>query len=95
MQGHYRLTTPGVELIEASINAFAAEGVEVLVTDFRVFRDHGDVVSSVTLWGVSDGHSWLNNWPLNGRTNYALLFDRQLRPKRALQRVIEVATEGE
>jgi endo-1,4-beta-xylanase len=40
---------------------------------------------------VSDGHSWLNNWPVKGRTNHALLFDRQLRAKRSWQSVIQAA----
>ena len=58
---------------------------------FGVFSKHSDRLHSVTLWGVSDGHSWLNNWPVRGRTNYALLFDRELRPKRAWQSVIQAA----
>jgi endo-1,4-beta-xylanase len=58
---------------------------------FEVFSKHSDRLHSVTLWGVSDGHSWLNNWPVRGRTNYALLFDRELRAKRAWQSVIQAA----
>jgi endo-1,4-beta-xylanase len=58
---------------------------------FKVFLKHSGPLHSVTLWGVSDGHSWLNNWPVRGRTNYAQLFDRQLRPKRSWQRVIAAA----
>jgi len=45
-------------------------------------------ITRVTLWGVSDGNSWLNNFPVGGRTNYPLLFDRQLRPKPAFSAVI-------
>jgi hypothetical protein len=61
---------------------------------FALFVQHSDKVKSVTLWGVSDGHSWLNNWPVNGRTNYALLFDRELRPKTAWQAVSDAAGTG-
>jgi hypothetical protein len=43
--------------------------------------------------GTIDGHSSLNYWPVSGRTNDALLFDRPLRPKRALRRVIRIATD--
>ena len=43
---------------------------------FAVFVKHHDVVSRVTFWGVTDGDSWLNNWPVKGRTAYPLLFDR-------------------
>jgi endo-1,4-beta-xylanase len=58
---------------------------------FKVFSKHSKHVHSVTLWGVSDRYSWLNNWPVRGRTNYALLFDRDLRAKRSWQSVIEAA----
>jgi len=40
-------------------------------------------------WGLDDGHSWLNNYPVIGRTNHALLFDRQLRPKPAHAAVVD------
>ncbi|HEY9154448.1 MAG TPA: endo-1,4-beta-xylanase [Opitutaceae bacterium] len=40
-------------------------------------------VLSITFWGLHDGRSWLNDFPVLGRTNHALLFDRQLRPKPA------------
>jgi endo-1,4-beta-xylanase len=46
-------------------------------------------VTRVTLWGVGDGDSWLNNFPVWGRTNYPMLFDRQLRPKPAFGAVIK------
>jgi endo-1,4-beta-xylanase len=46
-------------------------------------------ITRVTLWGVSDRDSWLNNFPVRGRTNHPLLWDRQLRPKPAFRAVIE------
>jgi endo-1,4-beta-xylanase len=58
---------------------------------FRVYLKHRDVVKRVTLWGVSDGDSWRNNWPVKGRTNYPLLFDRNGLPKPAFDAVIRVA----
>ncbi len=69
----------------------AARAAQRWADIFAVFSRHADHVHSVTLWGVSDKYSWLNNWPVRGRTNYALLFDRELRPKQAWQRVIEAA----
>lgn len=139
-QGHFQLRSPSLESLEASLNAFSATGVEVLVSEldvdvlppvnqnqgadlsvnaalaaqldpyakclpsnvaeqaaarwgalFQLFRRHSDQLHSVTLWGVSDLTSWLNDWPVNGRTNYALLFDRQLNPKQSWQKVIEAA----
>ena len=55
---------------------------------FKLFLKHKDKISRVTFWGVNDGGSWLNNWPINGRTNYPLLFDRQYQPKKAYESVI-------
>ena len=59
---------------------------------FAVFLRHKDAIGRVTFWGVSDGDSWLNNWPTPGRTNYPLLFDRQHRPKPAFDAVIGVSS---
>jgi len=55
---------------------------------FQVFRKHRDVIDRVTFWGVADGDSWLNNWPMKGRTNHPLLFDRYGRAKPALAAII-------
>ena len=45
----------------------------------------------MTLWGVHDGGSWLNGFPVRGRTDYPLLFDRQGQPKPAFFAVQEAA----
>ena len=137
-QSHLRLQTPGLDAIEASIQAFGDAGVEVLVSEmdidvlpsagqgnsdlsdpavaarlnpyvnclpddiaaqlaarwgslFALFARHSAQIHSVTIWGVSDAYSWLNNTPVNGRTDYGVLFDRQLAPKTAWQSVIEAA----
>jgi endo-1,4-beta-xylanase len=55
---------------------------------FSLFMKHRDKISRVTFWGVNDGQSWLNNFPVRGRTNYPLLFDRQFKPKPAFYTVI-------
>jgi endo-1,4-beta-xylanase len=59
---------------------------------FRVYVKHRDTVERVTAWGVTDGDSWLNDWPVQGRTNYPLLFDRSGQPKPAYDAVIAVAS---
>jgi endo-1,4-beta-xylanase len=59
---------------------------------FAVYWKHRDVVNRVTLWGVTDGQSWLNDWPVRGRTSYPLLFDRNGQPKPAFQAVLMTAT---
>lgn len=55
---------------------------------FRVFLQHRGTLTRVTFWGVTDQDSWLNNWPVKGRTNYPLLFDRNAQPKPAYDAVI-------
>lgn len=48
---------------------------------FGLFEKHADVISRVTAWGVSDGDSWKNDFPVKGRHDYPLLFDRNYQPK--------------
>lgn len=58
---------------------------------FKLFLKHQDKISRVTLWGVTDGDSWRNNWPVRGRKDYPLLFDRQYKAKAVVQRICENA----
>ncbi|HKG92460.1 MAG TPA: endo-1,4-beta-xylanase [Gemmatimonadaceae bacterium] len=55
---------------------------------FRVYLRHRDVIDRITFWGVRDGDSWLNDWPVRGRTNHPLVFDRAGRPKPAFDAVV-------
>ncbi len=55
---------------------------------FAVVAKHPGVVTRVTFWGTHDGTSWLNGWPVRGRTNHPLLWDRSLAPKTALAAVL-------
>jgi endo-1,4-beta-xylanase len=146
IQGHWGLNYPKTEYIEAAIDAYAALGVKVMITEldvdvlpltregqiigtgmshpqfqleefeayldpwpdglpasverqvadrwaelFRIFHARRDQLARVTLWGAHDGLSWKNNYPVPGRTNYALLFDRNLQPKPAFHAVVSVA----
>lgn len=56
---------------------------------FEVFREYADVVTNVTFWGAADDVSWLNNFPVRGRPNYPLLFDREHREKKAFFAITE------
>jgi endo-1,4-beta-xylanase len=56
---------------------------------FRLFLKYRKDIARITFWGVNDGQSWLNGWPIRGRTNYPLLFDRNNKPKDAFYKVIE------
>jgi beta-xylosidase/GH35 family endo-1,4-beta-xylanase len=138
IQGHWGMNYPTSEELEAFINAIAALGVKVMVTEmdidvlpsaydykgaditknvelrkelnpypdglpdemqkkladryaglFAIFLKHKGTISRVTLWGVYDKTSWLNNWPVKGRTSYPLLFDRNYQPKPAFDAVIK------
>ena len=131
MQSHNGYNYPDYAEYEKSIEAFAAEGVKVMMTEldvnmlpnpegfggaevsqnfelqakynpyvkgldkkaqklfnqryldlFKIIERHKNVISRVTFWGVNDGHTWLNDWPIKGRTNYPTLIDRnnQLKP---------------
>jgi endo-1,4-beta-xylanase len=60
---------------------------------FRLFLKHHDKISRVTLWGVSDGDSWCNDWPMPGRTDYPLLFDRQHQPKPVVAEIVKMARQ--
>lgn len=126
IQGHWLLGFPEVQWIHDSIEAYAALGIDILVTELDVdvlprtvaganmaTVDEGpnpypdalpdsvqqelaetyhdfftallahDEVKMITFWGSHDGRSWLNDFPVTGRTNYPLLFDRDLQRKPA------------
>ena len=132
IQGHWLLDWPPPQMIEDGIEALAATGVKVMITELDVDvlpRDvsgadmaqlesganpyknglpaatqgklaarYGEIMTailrhrSVTLvgfWGTHDGRSWLNDFPVKGRTNHPLLFDRQLQPKPAFDAAIK------
>lgn len=57
---------------------------------FQLFIKHKDKIKRVNFWGTTDQYSWLNNWPIKGRTNYPLLFDRDGKPKPAFYSVIKL-----
>jgi endo-1,4-beta-xylanase len=82
---------------EARMNPYADGFTEEVLTEwneacteiFRLFLKHQDKISRVTTWGVTDNNSWKNNWPIRGRTDYPLLFDRDYQPKPVVQTIIE------
>ena len=137
LQGHWLIDRPPAQLIDDAIEAFAAEGLKVMITELDVdvlprtvtganmqTVDHGPnpypngltdemqqrltdryrsifehlvkhpSVVNITFWGSHDGRSWLNNFPVTGRTNHALLFDRQLKNKPAHAAVLKVFEEA-
>ena len=148
IQGHWGLNYPSREHIEAAIDAYAALGVKVMVTEldvdvlpltkegqiigqgmthpqfqlpefkrfldpyrdglpdevqrqlagryaelFRIFHGRRDRLHRVSVWGVEDGMSWKNGYPIPDRTNYTLLFDREGQAKPALDAVLAVPAQ--
>ena len=54
---------------------------------FGLFVKNRANLQRVTFWGVTDGRSWLNNFPVRGRVNHPLLWDRNGKPKPAFSAV--------
>ena len=86
---------------QAAMNPYAAglpDSVATVWNDrmeafFDLFLKHSDKITRVTLWGVTDNHSWKNNWPVRGRTDYPLLFDRNYQPKPVVGAIVEAASK--
>lgn len=57
---------------------------------FKLFLKHQDKISRVTLWGLNDSQSWLNDWPIVGRTSYPLLFDTKFQKKQAYDSIMSL-----
>ena len=55
---------------------------------FTIFNKYKDKISRVTFWGLHDGISWKNNYPVYGRTDYPLIFDREMKPKKAYYSIV-------
>jgi endo-1,4-beta-xylanase len=71
------------ETVQAALTARYAEL-------FSIFYGRKEKISRVALWGVEDGMSWKNDYPIPRRTNYPLLWDRNKQPKPALKSIISI-----
>lgn len=56
---------------------------------FALFRKYKNVLSGVTFWNISERYSWLDNFPVKNRKDYPLLFDKDLKPKKAFWEVVK------
>jgi endo-1,4-beta-xylanase len=142
MQGHWGLDYPDMDELEKAIQAFAATGLKIHITEldmrvlpdpsggsgaeveknyafqekfnpyksglpdsvqtmiterwllfFKTFNKYKNHIERVTLWGIHDGFSWRNNWPVFGRTSYPLLFNRDFSPKPAVEAIIKATNQ--
>jgi endo-1,4-beta-xylanase len=62
---------------------------EVYQMCFELFRKYKGNITSVTFWNISDRSSWLDDFPVRGRKDYPLLFDKDLKPKSAYYKVVQ------
>ena len=60
---------------------------------FNLYLKHQDKVERVTVWGVTDLDSWKNDFPIKGRTDYPLLFDREYKTKPIVNKLIQLVTD--
>ncbi|ACU08176.1 Endo-1,4-beta-xylanase A precursor [Flavobacteriaceae bacterium 3519-10] len=60
---------------------------------FSLFKKYQETVQRVTFWGVADGDSWKNDFPIVGRTDYPLLFDRNYQAKPVVKKLVELNKE--
>lgn len=58
-------------------------------TAFDVFRDKKDVLTGITFWNLSDRGSWLDNRTPRRGKHYPLLFDTEMKPKKAFWEVVK------
>ena len=58
---------------------------------FGLFLKYNDVVDRVTVWGLTDNGTWLNNFPIRGRKDYPVLFDRNNQRKPVVDEMIKMA----
>ena len=144
IQAHWGLNFPKNKYIQEAIDAYAALGIKVMITEldvdvlpltkegqiigrsmmesqfqleefetfldpyknglpksveqdlanrykelFEIFVKNRDKIDRVTLWGIHDGMSWKNDYPIPNRTNYTLLYNRDMQPKLARQVILE------
>jgi endo-1,4-beta-xylanase len=145
MQGHWGLNYPKKEYIEAAIDAYAALGIKVMITEldidvlpltregqiigtgmlhpqfqeeefeeyldpyknglpadvqtaltqryqelFDIFYKKRDKIDRVAFWGIHDGMNWKNDYPIAGRTNYPLMWNRDGTAKPALDAILNL-----
>ena len=60
---------------------------------FKIFFKHKNKIERITFWGVTDGDSWRNDWPMKGRTDYPLLIDRNRQLKPTAFDIFELANQ--
>lgn len=60
---------------------------------FDIYLRNAKDITRVTFWGLTDVDSWKNDWPIKGRTDYPLPFNRDLSPKGFVKDIIKMASD--
>ena len=60
---------------------------------FELFLKYKSNIERVSFWGTSDSQSWKNSYPMKGRTDYPLLFDRKFNAKPAYHSLLKLSNE--
>jgi endo-1,4-beta-xylanase len=63
--------------------------IEMYKRCFKAFEKYKKIISGITFWNISDRSSWLDNFPVRGRKDYPLLFDKNSQPKQAFWEVVK------
>jgi len=58
---------------------------------FGIYLKYSDIIDRFTVWGINDAKSWLNNFPIHGRKDYPVLFDRNNHRKSVVDEMIRMA----
>jgi len=61
---------------------------------FEIFNRKKDKIDRVTFWGVHDGMSWKNDYPIANRTNYPLLYNRDKKAKPVLNAILNISNNN-
>ena len=55
---------------------------------FAIYREYREVISGVTVWGITDDHTWRDYYPVEGRKDWPLLFNEDFTPKPAVKKIL-------
>lgn len=97
------VTELDVSIYESSSDAYKEAGPAVLAAQakryadlFALFKEEAAKkrLDTVILWGCADDDSWLDDFPVRGRKNAPLLFDRDLQAKPAYWAIVDPKRAG-
>lgn len=66
-----------------------AEQDKFMVKLFNIYKKHAKDITRITFWGVTDGDSWKNDFPIHGRTDYPLPFGRDFKAKPWVAKIVK------